>query len=187
MHIYPWQIDPTPPPIDSRSMQHHYTIVLLHIVACTYTCVSLTPLQLSIVFWKTNTPHVSYITEFTYTHARLTPTPSFNWAQIYGKPLHHIGFIYSTMHIYPLHIDPTPPPINHRPIEHHYTNYVSHIEVTDTHGRLTLPPPPIDHISMEDHYTDYVSHIENCTDTSADRPHLSLLQLSIDFWKITYT
>ena len=56
-----------------------------------------------------------------------------------------------------------------------------------TYGRMQIyqgPPPPIDHRSMEDHYTDYVSHIEDCTDTSVDRPHLSLLQLSIHFWKI---
>ena len=44
-------------------------------------------------------------------------------------------------------------------------------------------PPPICHRSMEDHYTNYVSHIEECTGTSADRPHPSLLQSTIDLWK----
>ena len=50
--------------------------------------------------------------------------------------------------------------------------------------RQTPPPSPINHRSVEDQYTDYVSHIEECTDTSADRPH-PLLQLTIDVWKTT--
>ena len=29
------------------------------------------------------------------------------------------------MHIYPLQIDPTPPSIEHRSLENHYTKYVS--------------------------------------------------------------
>ena len=58
---------------------------------------------------------------------------------------------------------------------------------------------------MEEHYTDYIPHIEECTDTSADRPHPPppidhrsmedyytsedrphcLLQSIIDLWKTT--
>ena len=52
------------------------------------------------------------------------------------------------------------------------------------HCRQTPSPPPIDHRSMEDHYTDNISHIEECTDTSADRPH-PVVQLTIDLWKTT--
>ena len=48
--------------------------------------------------------------------------------------------------------DVTPPPIDHRSMEYHYTKEVSHIaECTYTQGRC---PPPIHHRSMEHHYTE---------------------------------
>ena len=53
-----------------------------------------------------------------------------------GIPLHQISFTYSRMHIYPGQMY-TPPPIDHRSMEYHYTQYVSHIaECTYTNGRL---------------------------------------------------
>ena len=66
-----------------------------------------------------------------------------------------------------------PPPIDHRLMQDHYTDYISHIDVCkDTSADRPNPPPPINHRSMEDHYT------------SAQRPH-PFLQLSIDLWKTT--
>ena len=142
-----------PSPIDSRSLQHHYTKVVLHRVACTYTCVSCTPS---------------------------------NWAQISGKPLHHISFIYSRMHIYPWQINPLP--INHRSMLHHYTSLcqstidpcytitpISHIE-QNAHIPMTDGSPSINHRSMQDHYTTWVWHTDECTYTQ-DRwmPHQSII------------
>ena len=46
MHIYPWQIDPTPSPFKHRFLENHYT------------------------------KYVSYIAQCIYTHGRLTPFPS---------------------------------------------------------------------------------------------------------------
>ena len=69
-------------------------------------------------------------------------------------------------------MDP-PPPIDHRFMQDHYTDYVSHIDIcTDTSADRPQPPPPINHRSMEDHYT------------SAERSH-PLLQSVIHFWKTT--
>ena len=58
------------------------------------------------------------------------------------------------VHIYPWQTDPTPPLINQRSMQHHYTKKVSHIaECTYTHCRLTPSPPPIEYRSLENHYT----------------------------------
>ena len=44
MHIYPWQIDPTPsPPIEHRSLENHDTTSVSYIAQCTYTYGRLTP------------------------------------------------------------------------------------------------------------------------------------------------
>ena len=73
----------------------------------------------------------------------------------------------------PVQTDPTPPPIDHRSIDDHCTEYISHIEeCINTSADRPQLPPPVDHRSMEDHYT------------STDRPH-PLLQLTIDLWKTT--
>ena len=58
------------------------------------------------------------------------------------------------MHIYLWQIDPTPPPIQHRSLENHYTTEVSYrTQYTYSHGRLTPTPPPIEHRCLENHYT----------------------------------
>ena len=70
------------------------------------------------------------------------------------------------MHIYPWQTDPTLPPLlDHRSLQHHYTESVGHIEeCTYTHGRQT-PPLLIDHTSLQHHYTESDSQIEECTYT----------------------
>ena len=106
-------------------------------------------------------------------------------------------FTYRCMHRYQCRQTPPPPLIDHRSMEDHYISaerphpllqLIIDLWKTTTlqqfHVRLTPPPPPIDHRSLADHYTDYVAHIEECTDTSAERPH-PLLQSTIDLWKTT--
>ena len=64
MHIYPWQIDTTPPhPIKHRCLENHYTIEVSSIAQCTYTHGRLTPplLQLNIDVWKNITPSKLHI------------------------------------------------------------------------------------------------------------------------------
>ena len=70
-----WQTDPTPPPIDLRSMEDHTPL-----------------LKLTIDLWKTTTLH-----QF---HGRLTPPPSSNWPQTYARPLHQLCFTYRCMYRY---------------------------------------------------------------------------------------
>ena len=61
MHIYPWQIDPTPPPIEHRSLENHYTKYISYIAQCIYTHSRLTPppSQLSIDALNTATPNLA--------------------------------------------------------------------------------------------------------------------------------
>ena len=119
-----------------------------------------------------------------------------NWRRGWG--LFALVSVHTSIwHRYRCRQTPPPSPIDHRCMENHYTNAdrphpflqstIYLCKTTTLHqfyGRLTPPPPPIDHWSMEDHYTGYISHIEECTDTSADRPH-PLPQLTIDLWKTT--
>ena len=94
------------------------------------------------------------------------PHPSSNWAQISGKPLHHISFIYSRMHIYPWQVDPIPlNPIEHRSVENHYTKYLSYIaQCIYTHWRLTPPlPQSIEYRCLEYCYTKLGRFNGRCT------------------------
>ena len=43
MHIYSLQIDPTPPPIEYRSVENHYIKYISYIAQCIYTHGRLTP------------------------------------------------------------------------------------------------------------------------------------------------
>ena len=64
MHIYPSEIDPTPPPINHRAMEDHYTGYVSHIEECTDTSAEISHpflLQLTIDFWKTITPNKFHI------------------------------------------------------------------------------------------------------------------------------
>ena len=51
-----------------------------------------------------STPHQSSIDALNTATSNLADL----LAEISGKPLHYISFIYSTIHIYPWQIDPTP-------------------------------------------------------------------------------
>ena len=131
MHIYPWQTDPTPSPIDHKSLEHHQKNKF-HIYKNADIPMADRPhplLQSTIDPWKTTTP---------------------------------------------VQTDPaSPSETHHRPLKDHYTNYVSHIEECTDTSAVRPHPSSNNHISMEDHYTKYVSHIEECTDTSTDRTHPS--------------
>ena len=60
----------------------------------------------------------------------------------------------STPHQFHGRLTPPPPPINHRSMQDHNTDYISHIDIcTDTSADRPHPLPLIDHRSMEDHYT----------------------------------
>ena len=43
MHIYPWQINPSPPPIKHTSLENHYTKSVSYIAQCIYNHGRLTP------------------------------------------------------------------------------------------------------------------------------------------------
>ena len=59
MHIYPRQIDPTPPPIQHRSLENHYTTCVSYIAQCIYTHGRLNPpCQSSIGALNTITPNL---------------------------------------------------------------------------------------------------------------------------------
>ena len=75
MHTYPWQTDPTPPPIKHRCMQNHYTQYVLHIEECTYTLGRWPPPINHRSMLHYYIKEVSHITECTYTHDRLTSWP----------------------------------------------------------------------------------------------------------------
>ena len=102
--------------INHRSMLHCYTQDVSHIAECTYTHVRCTP-QLTIDLCYTSTPKKFHIQKNdTYTHGRQT-LPS-NRLYIHVTPLHPIGFTYSRMHIYPWWTDP---PNDHTSMLHHNT------------------------------------------------------------------
>ena len=82
MHIYPWQIDPTPQSIEHRCLEYCYTKLDRSTGRSTAS-------QLSIDALNTAMPNLADLL-----------------AQNSAKPLHEISFIYSTMHIYPWQIDP---------------------------------------------------------------------------------
>ena len=103
MHIYPLQIDPTPPTIEHRYLGNHYIKYISYIEQCIYTNDRLTaPLsQLSIDAFHTATPNLADLADIaqcTYSHGKLTPAH---------------------------------PPIEHRSLENQYTKYVSYIPLAD--------------------------------------------------------
>ena len=61
MHIYPWQIAPTPPPIKHRTLENHHTKYVSYIAQCIYTHGRLTPHhgQLIIDALNTATPNLA--------------------------------------------------------------------------------------------------------------------------------
>ena len=77
-------------------------------------------------------------------------------------------------------MDP-PPPIDHRSMEHHYTESLGHPAI-----KFYPLQSAID--SMEHHYTKYDSHIEECKLNLWVMMTLSftpLLQSTIDLWNTT--
>ena len=75
MHIYTLQIDPTPPPIEHRSLENHYTTYMSYISQCIYTHGRLTapPSQSSIDALNTTTPNLADIAQFTYMEGKWPP------------------------------------------------------------------------------------------------------------------
>ena len=59
------------------------------------------------------------------------------------------------MHTYPWKIDPTPtPPMKHRSLENHYTEYISYTaQCIYTYGRLTPHHQSIEHRCLDYCYT----------------------------------
>ena len=176
MHRYQCRQTPPPPPIDHRSLENHYTAS----VSCRQT-----PPPPPIDHRSMQDHCTDYVSQrdiCTDTSAD-RPHPLLQLTIDLWKTTTLNMFHISKNAQISVQTDPTPPPIDHRSMEDHQTNYISHIDVcTDTSADRPHPSPPINHRSMEDHYTNYVSHTEECTDTSADRPHL-LHQSTIHLWK----
>ena len=83
MYIYPWQIDPTPPPSNHRSVENHYTKEVSYRPQCTYTHgrLILPPPPIKHISVENHyTKYVSYIAQCIYIHGRLTPPPPYNCA-----------------------------------------------------------------------------------------------------------
>ena len=81
MHIYLWQIDPTPLLQSGIDSLNTTTPNLADIAQCTYTHGRLTPPPPAIEHRSLEnqyTKYIIYIAQCTYTHGRLTPTPSSN-------------------------------------------------------------------------------------------------------------
>ena len=79
----------------------------------------------------------------------------------------------------------SPPPIEHRSLQHHYTQPVSHIEeCTYTHDRMDHTPPPIEHRYMQHHYTHIIftyrkMHIYPWADGPPNWPYISATPLHL--------
>ena len=151
MHRYQCRQTPPPPPIDHRSLEDHYTASVswqiepipssnwslisgrpLHWLCCTYCRMHRYQCR------QTPPPppidHRSLEDHYTASVSwQIEPIPSSNWSLISGRPLHWLCCTYCRMHRYQCRQTPPPPPIDHRCMVNHYTDYISHIDVcTDT-------------------------------------------------------
>ena len=123
MHIYPWQIDPTPSQLSINAL-NTATPNLADIAQFTYTHGRLTPPSPPIEHRSLEnhyTKYISYTAQCIYTHGWLTPSQSI------------IDALKTT----------TP----------NLADLAGIAQCTCTHGRLTPPPPPIEHRCLEYHYT----------------------------------
>ena len=133
MHIYPRQTDPTPPPIDYRSMEDQYTSAdrphpQLHQITFIYSRMHIYP-------WQTDPPppidhrsmedhytdSVSHIAECTDTSAD-RPHPLLQSTIYLWKTTTLTQFHIQKNAQIPDQTDPTPPPIDHRSMEDQYTS-----------------------------------------------------------------
>ena len=131
-----------------ESQQQHYTVTtiikqlmitkILNNI-CRFIWILLLLWGLSYVIWKDHLWSKAWnVNEF-----------RFSRGSYFGQwnPLVNQAWISKTITPNNFHnrLNPTPPPIDHRSMEDHYTASVAW---------QTYPiPPPINHISMEDHYT----------------------------------
>ena len=171
MHIYPLQIDPTPPTIEHRYLGNHYIKYISYIEQCIYTDGRLTaPLsELSIDAFHTATPNLADIADIAqciYTYDRLTHHPQsieHRCLDYCSTKLGRPGR-YCTMHIYtkgrltPIQLSIVALNIT----TPNLADLADIAQCTYTHGKLTPPPPPIEHRFLENHYTKYVLYIPQC-------------------------
>ena len=134
-----------PPPIDHKSLEDHYTI------SVSWQTDTTPLLQLTIDLWQTNTLCCTYCRMHRYQCRQTSPPPpidhksledhytiSVSW-QTDTTPLLQLTIdlwqtntlccTYCRMHRYQCRQTPPPPPIDHRSLVNHYTDYVSHIDI----------------------------------------------------------
>ena len=99
MHIYLWQIDPTPLLQSSIDLwKTTWQKFHIYIAQCIYTHGRSTPTPPPIEHRSLENHYiteVSYIVQCTYTHGRLMPPPPPIEHRCLENPLHEISFIYT--------------------------------------------------------------------------------------------